>query len=52
MNLTVAITGASGAILGRELLRALEADDRESLISNARWPTVRAVGARFVSPAL
>ena len=28
MNLTVAITGASGAILGRELLRALEADDR------------------------
>jgi len=28
MHLTVAITGASGAILGRELLRALEADDR------------------------
>ena len=28
MNLTVAITGASGAILGRELLRALEADER------------------------
>lgn len=28
MNLTVAITGASGAILCRELLRALEADDR------------------------
>ncbi len=28
MNLTVAITGASGAILGRELLRALEADVR------------------------
>ena len=28
MNLTVAITGASGAILGRELLRALEADAR------------------------
>ena len=27
-NLTVAITGASGAILTRELLRALEADDR------------------------
>ena len=27
-NLTVALTGASGAILGRELLRALEADDR------------------------
>ena len=28
MNLTVAITGASGAIFGRELLRALEADPR------------------------
>ncbi len=28
VNLTVAITGASGAVLGRELLRALEADDR------------------------
>jgi 4-hydroxy-3-polyprenylbenzoate decarboxylase len=28
MNLTVAITGASGAILSRELLRALEADER------------------------
>ena len=28
MNLTVALTGASGAILGRELLRALEADER------------------------
>lgn len=28
MNLTVAITGASGAILCRELLRALEADQR------------------------
>jgi len=28
MHLTVAITGASGAILGRELLRALEADER------------------------
>ncbi len=28
MQLTVAITGASGAIFGRELLRALEADDR------------------------
>jgi 4-hydroxy-3-polyprenylbenzoate decarboxylase len=27
-HLTVAITGASGAILGRELLRALETDDR------------------------
>jgi flavin prenyltransferase len=28
MNFTVAITGASGAIFGRELLRSLEADDR------------------------
>jgi 4-hydroxy-3-polyprenylbenzoate decarboxylase len=28
MNLTAALTGASGAILGRELLRALEADER------------------------
>ncbi|MGB7548557.1 MAG: UbiX family flavin prenyltransferase [Terracidiphilus sp.] len=28
MNLTVALTGASGAIFGRELLRALEADAR------------------------
>jgi 4-hydroxy-3-polyprenylbenzoate decarboxylase len=28
MHLTVAITGASGAILGRELLRALEAEER------------------------
>ncbi len=28
MNLTVAITGASGAILCRELLRALDTDDR------------------------
>ena len=28
MNLTVAITGASGAVFGRELLRALEADER------------------------
>src|SRR5258708_40219518 len=27
-NLTVAITGASGAVLGREMLRALEADGR------------------------
>lgn len=30
MQLTLAITGASGAILTRELLRALEADDRVS----------------------
>ena len=28
MNLTVAITGASGAVLCQELLRALESDDR------------------------
>ncbi len=28
MDLTVAITGASGAVFGRELLRILEADDR------------------------
>ena len=28
MQLTIAITGASGAILGREALRALEADER------------------------
>jgi flavin prenyltransferase len=28
MNLTLAITGASGAILAREALRALESDDR------------------------
>jgi flavin prenyltransferase len=28
MNLTVAMTGASGAILCRELLRAIDADDR------------------------
>jgi 4-hydroxy-3-polyprenylbenzoate decarboxylase len=28
VNLTIALTGASGAILGREILRALEADAR------------------------
>ena len=28
MNLTVALTGASGAVFGRELLRTLEADER------------------------
>ncbi len=33
MNLTVAITGASGAILGRELLRALEADERVTRVN-------------------
>ena len=32
MQLTLAITGASGAILGRELLRALEADERVSRV--------------------
>jgi 4-hydroxy-3-polyprenylbenzoate decarboxylase len=32
LHLTVAITGASGAILGRELLRALEADERVSRV--------------------
>ena len=31
-NLTVALTGASGAILGRELLRALEADERAARV--------------------
>jgi 3-polyprenyl-4-hydroxybenzoate decarboxylase len=28
MNVTVAITGASGAVFGREMLRALEWDER------------------------
>ena len=28
INLTVALTGASGAVFGREMLRALEADER------------------------
>jgi 4-hydroxy-3-polyprenylbenzoate decarboxylase len=28
MNLTIAITGASGAVFGRKMLRALEADER------------------------
>ena len=32
MNLTVALTGASGAIFSRELLRALEADERVSRV--------------------
>ena len=32
MNLTVALTGASGAVFGRELLRALEADERVSRV--------------------
>jgi 4-hydroxy-3-polyprenylbenzoate decarboxylase len=32
MNLTVALTGASGAIFGRELLQALEDDERVSRV--------------------
>ena len=32
MNLTVAITGASGAVFGREMLRALEADERVACV--------------------
>lgn len=32
MNLTVAITGASGAVFCREMLRALEADERVSRV--------------------
>jgi 4-hydroxy-3-polyprenylbenzoate decarboxylase len=32
VNLTLAITGASGAILAREALRALEADDRVACV--------------------
>jgi len=32
MNLTVGLTGASGAVFGRGLLRALEADDRVSRV--------------------
>jgi 4-hydroxy-3-polyprenylbenzoate decarboxylase len=32
MNLTVALTGASGAIFGREMLRALESDERVSRV--------------------
>jgi len=32
IELTVAITGASGAVFGRELLRALEADERVSRV--------------------
>ena len=28
MNLTVAMTGASGSVFAREMLRALEADER------------------------
>lgn len=32
MELTIAITGASGAVFGRELLRALEADERVSRV--------------------
>jgi 4-hydroxy-3-polyprenylbenzoate decarboxylase len=32
MNFTVALTGASGAVFGREMLRALEADTRVSRV--------------------
>jgi 4-hydroxy-3-polyprenylbenzoate decarboxylase len=32
MNLTIALTGASGAVFGRELLRALESDERVARI--------------------
>lgn len=32
-NLTVALTGASGAVLGREMLSALDADDRVSHVN-------------------
>ncbi len=32
LNLTVALTGASGAVFGRELLRAVEADERVARI--------------------
>src|ERR1019366_8363088 len=32
MNLTIAITGPSGAVFGREMLRALEADERVSRV--------------------
>jgi 4-hydroxy-3-polyprenylbenzoate decarboxylase len=32
-NITVAMTGASGAVFGRELLRALEADERVSTVN-------------------
>ncbi|MGD0940777.1 MAG: UbiX family flavin prenyltransferase [Terracidiphilus sp.] len=31
-NLTLAVTGASGAVFGREMLRALEADERVSRV--------------------
>jgi 3-polyprenyl-4-hydroxybenzoate decarboxylase len=34
-NLTVAFTGASGAIFGREMLHALQADQRVSLATSA-----------------
>ena len=32
MNLTLALTGASGSVFGREMLRALEADERVSRV--------------------
>jgi 3-polyprenyl-4-hydroxybenzoate decarboxylase len=51
MNLTLAITGASGTILGRELLCAIE-ETPESFAATSHRPAVRAVGAMLVSPAL
>jgi 3-polyprenyl-4-hydroxybenzoate decarboxylase len=52
MNITVALTGASGAFFGRELLCALKTDKAESLTATSGRPAMRAVGAMFVSPAL
>jgi hypothetical protein len=46
------LTGASGAIFGRELSHAREVDPRESLAVTSRRPEMRAVGAMLVSPAL
>jgi hypothetical protein len=44
------LTGASGAIFGRELSHAREVDPRESLAVTSRRPEMRAVGAMLVSP--
>ena len=33
MNVTVAVTGASGAVLAQQLLRALEADDMRAVLA-------------------
>jgi hypothetical protein len=51
MNLTVVLTGASGAVFGREILRA-GGRRSEFLILTSSRPEMRAVGATFVSPAL